>query len=277
MNKKAIIVIGETCEDIFQYGKCNRLCPEAPVPVFLPTQQVSNLGMADNVKNNIVSLLGETSLYEVCLVRQKDSIIKTRLVDEESDQLIVRIDREGVCEPIETNVLEGLKNKYNTDIAAIVISDYNKGFLPKESIIEISEWCNRNRILSFLDTKKQLGEWSRLIDFVKINQKELAAHDHFPNNSCKNLLVTLGARGCDWYNLESQKEKQTIPSENSVEIREVSGAGDTFLAAFVVKFLRSYDVVASMRYANVAASLAVQKRGVVSIAKEELEKYADKL
>ena len=58
-----ILVVGESCCDIFNYGECNRLCPEAPVPIFNSIQTVENGGMALNVKNNIVALNVDTDLY----------------------------------------------------------------------------------------------------------------------------------------------------------------------------------------------------------------------
>ena len=48
-----ILVIGESCRDVFIYGECNRLCPEAPVPVFNPVKSVDNGGMARNVYRNV--------------------------------------------------------------------------------------------------------------------------------------------------------------------------------------------------------------------------------
>ena len=51
-----ILVVGESCRDVFKYGRCVRLCPEAPVPVFDFVEQIQNDGMAYNVYNNIKSL-----------------------------------------------------------------------------------------------------------------------------------------------------------------------------------------------------------------------------
>ena len=51
-----ILVIGESCQDVFEYGVSDRLCPEAPVPVFNPTKTVKNGGMAMNVYRNLEAL-----------------------------------------------------------------------------------------------------------------------------------------------------------------------------------------------------------------------------
>ena len=50
------LVIGDSCTDKFIYGKCERICPEAPVPVFTPTGATSNGGMAKNVQANVIAL-----------------------------------------------------------------------------------------------------------------------------------------------------------------------------------------------------------------------------
>ncbi len=54
MNK--VLVIGDSCEDVFVYGNIERICPEAPVPVFIPTHTTKNPGMAKNVVTNFNSL-----------------------------------------------------------------------------------------------------------------------------------------------------------------------------------------------------------------------------
>ena len=51
-----ILVIGESCRDVFHYGKCDRLAPEAPAPVFNPLKTVENGGMAKNVYKNLLAL-----------------------------------------------------------------------------------------------------------------------------------------------------------------------------------------------------------------------------
>ena len=57
-----ILIIGESCRDIFHYGNCDRLCPEAPVPVFNTLEIIENGGMAMNVYSNVLSLGSEAIL-----------------------------------------------------------------------------------------------------------------------------------------------------------------------------------------------------------------------
>ena len=81
------LVIGDVGYDIFQYGVCERLSPEAPVPIFNPTVVKKTLGMAGNVANNIKALGVE------CEILGRDRPKKIRYVDEVSNQILLRVDK----------------------------------------------------------------------------------------------------------------------------------------------------------------------------------------
>ena len=153
-----ILVIGDSCTDIFKYGKVNRLAPEAPVPIIVPFRTSSNPGMAGNVVENLVALGAQADL-----ITNKIEIRKIRYVDEKYNQIIIRVDENDTCQPADDIEIE--LGKYD----AIIISDYCKGFL-KEKMIEA---ISRNKDCPiFLDTKKILGDWCNDIDFIKINHQE---------------------------------------------------------------------------------------------------------
>ena len=84
-----ILVIGESCLDVFYYGECKRLCPEAPVPVFNSTFSVDNGGMAMNVYNNLKSLVTNV---DICTNDNWPEIKKTRFVDEKANHMFMRLD-----------------------------------------------------------------------------------------------------------------------------------------------------------------------------------------
>mgnify|MGYP003645876453 CR=1 FL=1 len=114
---------------------------------------------------------------------------------------------------------------YNYDI--IVISDYDKGFLSTEDINII---C-KNHSCVFLDTKKPLGSWAEDVAFIKINNKEYNNPLNKISTKLHNKLIrTAGPQGCFY------QGKQFPVRE--VDIKDVSGAGDTFLAGLVVKYLQ---------------------------------------
>ena len=71
-----VLVVGDSCKDVFVYGDINRLTPEAPVPVFNPTKETSNDGMAKNVANNVEALKSQ-----IFTITNSNSIRKVRYVD----------------------------------------------------------------------------------------------------------------------------------------------------------------------------------------------------
>ena len=84
-----VLVIGEICEDIFIYGDCKRLSPEAPVPVLNPIEINNNDGMSGNVVRNIRAI--DSSVY-VEHWHQSQKITKTRFVDKKSNHMFLRLD-----------------------------------------------------------------------------------------------------------------------------------------------------------------------------------------
>ena len=83
-----ILVIGDSCTDVFVYGSCQRLCPEAPIPVFEPSKTVTNDGMAGNVVANLKAL----GVNHVESITNKEQITKTRYVEDKSNQMLLRVD-----------------------------------------------------------------------------------------------------------------------------------------------------------------------------------------
>jgi D-beta-D-heptose 7-phosphate kinase/D-beta-D-heptose 1-phosphate adenosyltransferase len=114
-----ILVIGDSCTDVFVYGQIDRLCPEAPVPIFEPIHQKENGGMVSNVKNNLIALG-----VDVHIISNNNGMKKVRYVDNNSNQMIMRLDENDVCDRV-----ENLKDMSFSEYDAIIISDYNKGFL----------------------------------------------------------------------------------------------------------------------------------------------------
>lgn len=264
-----ILVIGESCEDIYIRGTATRLCPEAPVPVLNPNEFTTNSGMAGNVYANIKSLAPDV---DVQLFSQNKRIVKTRYVDSISGYILLRVDEnDTVAEKLD---IEQLKEYFTQndilakDYTCVLISDYNKGFLSEEAIKGIVDYFTFLNVPVLLDTKKVLGNWSKGVAFVKINEREFKEqfkHLAIPERFCKEMIVTLGSKGSRWGN-------RTVHSEK-VEVSDVSGAGDTYFAAFAIKYYGEYkgDVISSMGYANKASAVAVSKHGVVAVQQSEIK------
>jgi bifunctional ADP-heptose synthase (sugar kinase/adenylyltransferase) len=241
-----VLVIGESCLDIFHYGESVRLCPDAPVPVFKSIEIISNGGMAKNVEENMTKLGADV---EIITNQKWESITKTRFVDQRSNHMFLRVDEKDYSYGELT--IEDLEKINFSFYDGVVVSDYNKGLLSEEVLEFISNQHNN----TFLDTKKILGEWCNNFSFIKINHKEYElTKNTITNEIRKNLIVTRGANGSEYRN--------KIYEVENVEIKDTSGAGDTFLSAFVYNYILSKNVGESICFANHCATKVVQKRGV---------------
>jgi bifunctional ADP-heptose synthase (sugar kinase/adenylyltransferase) len=252
------LVIGDSCTDKFIYGKCERMCPEAPVPVFIPVKESMNGGMAANVQANVKALGVDCDL-----ITHSNEIVKTRYVDVKTNQMLLRIDE---------NDKAGDKFDYK-DVSwgkydAVLVSNYGKGFLRPCGIRDVCQYHDN----VYLDSNKVDMNCDLPVNlkFLKINEYELEINSHWKThlepvmhgdstyNRPDQIIVTYGRKGCkymgEWY----------APPEDVVA-QDLSGAGDTFLAALAVSMTRVGDAKTAINYANECASKVVSKRGVATI------------
>ena len=243
---KKIVVIGELCHDVFVYGECKRLSPEAPVPVFNPIHSVENLGMAGNVVANINTI---DSNIGISFYHSLEKITKTRYVDKKTNHLFLRVDDEPRVNRIliSETLISDIK-----EADAVVVSDYNKGFLSEDDLFEISKLAK----FAIVDTKKKMNPIHLShFNFIKINEHE--ANQGVADELKEKTIVTLGPKGAMYMGM-------LYPSPHPKETIDVSGAGDTFLAAFVTKYLETEDVNISITFANKMSAIVVSKRGVAT-------------
>lgn len=244
-----ILLIGDSCLDLYYYGVCERLSPEAPVPVLKISNVEKKDGMAANVKNNLEALG-----CNVNFITGNNISVKKRYIDERSKQHIVRVDEDAASLPVEINKIENI-DSYD----AIVISDYDKGLITYNVVRKL-----RNQFSGpiFVDTKKRdLSQFEGC--FVKINNSEYA----LATGKCSDLIVTLGRDGARY-------KDQIFPAP-VVDATDVCGAGDTFLSALAYGFLTNKDMAQAIEFANVASAITVTKIGVYAPSMDEvLEKGA---
>jgi D-beta-D-heptose 7-phosphate kinase/D-beta-D-heptose 1-phosphate adenosyltransferase len=247
-----ILVIGDSCTDVFMYGHVPRLAPEGPAPVFNPVYSKQNGGMALNVKANI-----EAIGAQVTLITQLEKITKTRYVDERTNSLLLRVDEDIKLTKINQSIVSKIKNNSYNDIKydAVVLCDYCKGFLTEDDI-EILSKQNNN---VFMDTKKILGEWCKFVDYIKINHVEYERTKHTINNLniYNKLIITHSDKGCEYQN--------NIFPVKRVNCKDLSGAGDTFISGLVCEFVRTLNVSDAIGFAQECATKVVQKLGVCTI------------
>ena len=238
-----VLVIGESCTDIFVYGTSERKSPEGNGPVFVPISETYGLGMAANVVSNLRGMGVETNIFS-----DNGSIVKTRYVNKDTNELYLRVDENDSVNRIDISKLSDI-SQYD----AIIISDYCKGFLTEEDISKIASL----HPLVILDTKKKLGDWCKNLTFIKVNRLEWALNkDVIRDNEWlfDKIICTLDKTGTAY--------KHTTYPVKPVKNADVSGAGDTFVAGFVARYLDSEDIGVSIEWGNYCAGEVVKKKGV---------------
>ena len=231
-----VIVIGDKCTDKYIFGETTRLSPEQPVPVLDQTTIEERPGMAANVEVNLKAF-GVNTL----LLSQREQITKTRFIDTNSGYQLMRLDETPQVGRIANAELKMGLMHMNPD--AVVISDYDKGYISDDDLWHICHNINRP---IFVDTKKRkLFQKDNV--FWKINKKEydLLDKSHIPNET--HLIVTLGSGGATWAGMKF------LPQV--VKVFDVCGAGDTFMAALVYEFLKTQNMQKSIDLANRAAAI----------------------
>lgn len=242
--KFKVLLVGDNCVDIYRYGTVDRISPEAPVPIFKLSYEEQKPGMAANVCANLEAFGVDVS---TCFGPKSE---KTRLIDIRSRQHIVRIDNDIISQPVEFESI-GKLDFYD----AVVISDYNKGWISYQLVKDIRK--NYAGPI-FVDSKKtDLKQFNGC--FVKINKKEY----NESVTQMSNMIVTLGSSGARYHD-------QTYPVDK-VEVVDVCGAGDTFLAALVFEYLNTSSIKSAIPFANRAGAICVQHSGVYTLTKQDIE------
>ena len=253
-----VLLIGDSCTDVYVYGDVKRLNPEAPVPILEPKRQDTTRGMAWNVYNNLTAFG-----LSVFMLTNEEEITKTRYIDEKSNQQILRVDDEPEIVPLPYKepfiddrsayhkLHHGVPEEDWYDI--MVISDYNKGYITQEKLFELVDWFDGPVII---DSKK-----TKLPDecYIKVNDIEYEKL-HTKSNS---VIITRGGKGTEY-------QGKLYPAEK-VNVFDVVGAGDTFLAALTYGYLKYKSMEEAIPFANKAAAIAVSHTGTYVLTKEDID------
>lgn len=239
-----VLIVGDSCVDRYSYGTVTRLAPDKPVPILEQTSTQDSPGMAGNLARNLTQLG-----VNIELLTNDDwqEVIKERFVHSSTNHMFLRRDlgqsQGRLSEIPDLSIFD-----------AVVVSDYDKGFLSES---QIEALCGAAKI-SFLDTKRRLGNWCLNATFVKINEYERDRSSFFLDQHPEiSIIETLGSRGA--------KYRSKVFEIEPLEIIDVSGAGDAFLAAFVAKTLSGASVEESIVFANSSARKVVAARGVTTV------------
>lgn len=243
-----ILLIGESCQDEHHYGECNRISPEAPVPIMDYSYTAICPGMAANVERNLLALGCNVTF----LTNDPDEMIKSRYIDRRSGHQLLRVDTgEKVSEPLSLMDIDELE-QYD----AVVFSDYDRGFITWGNARFI---CSEFNGLVFVDSKKKdLTCYEDAI--IKINEFEDQAALAY-DEDCE-IIVTQGRRGAKW------RDKQ-FPAP-LVDVHDVTGAGDVFLATLTYLHANGKDLSFSIVKAIEMATRSVQHSGTYQIQDRDI-------
>lgn len=243
-----ILLIGESCQDEYHYGECNRISPEAPVPIMEYSHTAVCPGMAANVERNLLALGCNVTF----LTNDPDEMTKSRYIDRRSGHQLLRVDTgEKVSKSLSFMDI-GELDQYN----AVVFSDYDRGFISWSTARLI---CSDFNGLIFVDSKKKdLTCYEDAI--IKINEFEDQASLAY-NEDCE-IIVTQGRRGAKW------RDRQ-FPAPLA-DVHDVTGAGDVFLATLTYLHTNGKDLPFSIVKAIEMATRSVQHSGTYQIQDRDI-------
>lgn len=310
-----ILVIGDLILDHYVLGNARRLSPEAPVPVVLATQDRWALGGAANVALNLKSfgvltevigavgkdaggerfkrMFAENNILfdERYQFPNISTISKTRILGE--GQQICRVDREQAPSVYAISpklVLEHLNGNLR-DYNAIIFSDYAKGSITQDLLNEIVDVARKKRVFIAVDPKPRSGLNYGAPDLLTPNATEslqmagmrddisegidwnLVAKKIYAKHACKILAITLGAKGMALFR-EGQFVRH-IPTYVQ-EVFDVSGAGDTVIAALTTALCGGASLELASHFANLAAGVVVGKLGTSVATPAEILNFQHK-
>ncbi|MCK9596946.1 bifunctional heptose 7-phosphate kinase/heptose 1-phosphate adenyltransferase [Candidatus Pacearchaeota archaeon] len=291
-NQKKIFVVGDVMLDKYLAGDVKRISPEAPAPILDVKNEYYQPGGAANVAMNISSLGGKVSLFgfagkddsakilskilndnKVKNFFDKSSQTTLKLRVRSGNQQLLRIDYEDTSEKnFSRNIYRKMEEELkNSDI--IVLSDYAKGTISSDLMCFLK---SKNKKI-FADPKPKNIHLYKDLSLIKVNEKEsFEITGEKEIYSCgrkmkdylnSDVLITRGERGMILF---SKKEFET--PTYAKEIFDVSGAGDTVLAAFSLSIASGASFEEASIISNYAAGISVEKIGTYPVGVGELEK-----
>lgn len=239
------LVVGDVCEDVYHVGSTDRKNPEASAILLNSIETTVRRGMAANVAENLQALGAEVDL----VVPEEPWIQKHRYIDRKHGTQLLRVDYDHEYAPYKPTFKQDDLKQYD----GIVLSDYNKGFVSEDVLLFFGRETH-----VFLDSKKPDVTLYAGLAYLKVNESEYAALIDKP----RDAIVTLGHRG-------SRTEDYYSPAVD-IDVVDVCGAGDTFLAAFAWQMVQHGDKQMSLDFANAAAAVTCQHRGAYAPTLNEI-------
>ncbi len=301
-----IAVIGDVMLDKYVSGKVERISPEADVPILTVTKERCVPGGAANAASNVAALGGLPYLLGVVGVDTAQTILENECRKREIDvfglahdksrkttekirivgphQQLLRLDYEE-REEIEKETTVKLISSLNglEGLSAIAVSDYAKGVVTRSLMNAVMDYAHNHKIPVIVDPKPRHKDFYRGAFLITPNSKEAQemAHRKFESEEDvvyagnqlsdrldSHVLITRGEEGMTLF--EKGNEPLTI-SAIKKEVSDVSGAGDTVIAALALAITSGASLPDAARIANYAAGIKVGKHGTATVSINELE------
>jgi D-beta-D-heptose 7-phosphate kinase/D-beta-D-heptose 1-phosphate adenosyltransferase len=303
-----VLVVGDLMIDEYLWGEVERISPEAPVQIVDVDDEEQTLGGAGNVVKNLIdlgvnvsvaSILGESSTGEeihaelgrldvdrtgVVRDARKVSSRKTRVMSNQANQQMLRIDRETTCPATEESE-EALRRHIDETIDqfdAVILSDYGKGVLTESILESVLSAARDHNVASVVDPKGDRYGKYRGATMIAPNDDEAAAatgvqtaeSDGIPKAGqalrdtveAEAVLITQGAEGMSLF---TDEVTVTIPTR-AKEVYDVSGAGDTVVSLLGACLGSGTSFETAARLSNVAAGIVVGKVGTATVTRDEI-------
>jgi len=307
-----ILVLGDVGLDQYLYGSVERISPEAPVPVVNLNSKEKKLGLAANVGKNLtamgarcdlVGLIGQDKTGEdirsllnswdgmtpkLVVSPTRPTTEKTRVIS--GQHHLLRLDEED-SSPLTNNekklFLEHIEGLDFSEYSHVILEDYGKGVLFEELCQVVINKAHENNALVLVDpSKKAPIAKFKGADFFKPNYSETLAYSDIAGtddyNSLlnwisqegefTNLVSTLGALGMS---LKNNSRTLRVPTF-ARKVFDVTGAGDTVIAALAFGLNGGLSTVEACLFANFAAGFVVGKVGAVPCALEDIKNHMER-
>ncbi|MCK4234267.1 D-glycero-beta-D-manno-heptose-7-phosphate kinase [candidate division WOR-3 bacterium] len=312
IKNKKILVVGDVMLDEYLWGRVERISPEAPVPVVKIEKQSCSLGGAGNVAFNahslgakplllgiagsdaagetLKSLLKEEGMNDkgIFILKGRSTIVKKRVVAHH--QQVVRVDIEetfSIDREIEDRIITYLR-RIERNLAAIIIEDYNKGLLTKSLIQRIIDFAKKRNLPITVDPKFEhffdyesvtlfkpnIRELERVSGKSLIHINEIVKTLRWLQKKIKAeaILLTMGERGMV---LIEKGKKPYFLKPHALDVYDVTGAGDTVIAAMTLAMTAGYNMHEATKFASVTAAIEVTKLGAAPVTPDEIIRFCD--
>lgn len=302
-----VLVVGDLILDKYIWGSSNRLSPEAPVAVVRVDKESFTLGGACNVANNLIAMEANVTIYGAighdtqgvllqdlliskgiqanCYKSNRPTTTKTRVMA--SKHQMLRIDRESSSN-LESSLYDdmyGDLQKHITQYDCVILSDYQKGVLSHDFTQKLIALANHAKIPVLCDPKGDDYTKYRHATLVTPNKSEaqiatkIAIHN---DASLKEALLKLQDISQITYPLITLSEEGIGFLENGIlhkkptiarEVYDVSGAGDTVIAALAIALAQNMSIDFATTFANAAAAVVIAKLGSAVASLAEIEDF----